>query len=89
MSAPLHSRFFIVQVEPSTYEQFCGITKELLSGQKLEEAVVSTVAEEAWSKSQDIRDCIKIGTLAKSTKDVEFIVNKFFGPKTKQGEIQT
>jgi hypothetical protein len=42
-------------------------------------AVAKVVANAVWNKSQDIRDCIKIGTLAKSTKDVEFIVDKFFG----------
>jgi holliday junction DNA helicase RuvB len=70
MSAPLQSRFFIVELEPYTHEQFCGITEELLSRHKIDDGVVGTVAEALWSKSQDIRDCIKIGTLAKSTKDV-------------------
>jgi hypothetical protein len=36
MSAPLQSRFFIVELEPYTYEEFCGITEELLSHHKVE-----------------------------------------------------
>ena len=47
----------------------------------VDEAVANVISYAVWNKSQDIRDCIKIGTLAKSTKDVEFIVDKFFGPK--------
>src|SRR5947209_372322 len=31
LSAPLQSRFFIVELEPYAYEQFCGITEKLLS----------------------------------------------------------
>jgi holliday junction DNA helicase RuvB len=79
MSAPLQSRFFIVKLEAYTYEQFCEITKQVISRQKVE----------GQNKSQDVRDCVRVGTLAKSTKDVEFIVNKFFGSKTRQVEIQT
>jgi hypothetical protein len=30
-----------------------------------------------------------IGTLAKAQLDVEFIVDKFFGPKTRQAQMQT
>jgi MoxR-like ATPase len=89
LSAPLQSRFFIVQLEPYTYKQFCGITEKLLSRYKVQGEVASVIANAVWNKSQDIRDCIKIGTLAKSPKDVDFIVDNFFWPKTKQGEIQT
>ena len=80
LSAPLQSRFFIVELEPYTYEQFCGITQELLSRHKIEEGVGSIIAEAVWSKSQDIRDCVKIAAMAKTMSDVEFIVDKFFGP---------
>jgi len=81
LSAPLQSRFFIVELDPYTYEQFCNITEKLLSRHNVERGVVNVVANAVWNKSQDIRDCIKIGTLAKSPKDVEFIVHEFFGPK--------
>jgi len=81
LSAPLQSRFFIVELDPYTYEQFCSITEKLLSRHNVERGVVNVVANAVWNKSQDIRDCIKIGTLAKSPKDVEFIVHEFFGPK--------
>lgn len=65
------------------------ILEKLLSPHKVQGGVASVIANAVWNKSQDMRDCIKIGTLAKSTKDVEFIVDTFFWPKTRQGEIQT
>ena len=86
LSAPLQSRFFVVELEPYTYEQFCDITEKLLSRQKIEGQVASAIADAVWKKSQDIRDCVKSGTIAKTTTDVEFIVDKFLGPKTRQGE---
>lgn len=79
ISLPLQSRFFIVQLEPYTYEQFCEITKQLLlfSHHKIEGAVASVIATAVWNKSRDIRDCIKIGKLARSAEDISFIVETF------------
>lgn len=37
--------------------------------------IASVIPNTVRYKSQDIRDCIKIGTLAKPTKDVEFIAD--------------
>jgi Holliday junction DNA helicase RuvB len=76
LSAPLQSRFFIVKLEPYTYEQFIEITEELLAP-RIEEGLASIIAEVVWKKSQDIRDCVKIGTMAKSHSDVEFILSTF------------
>lgn len=39
LSTPLQSRFFIVQLAPYTYEQFCSITEKLLSRHKMQEGV--------------------------------------------------
>jgi MoxR-like ATPase len=83
LSAPLVSRFFVVELEQYTYEQFLEITNELLARRKIEGGVGSVIANAVWNRSQDIRDCIKIGSLAKNTSDVEFIVDNFFGPKNK------
>jgi MoxR-like ATPase len=76
LSAPLQSRFFIVKLEPYTYEQFIETTEELLAP-RIEEGLASIIAEVVWKKSQDIRDCVKIGTMAKSHSDVEFILSNF------------
>lgn len=75
LSDPLRSRFFLVELEPYTYEQFLEITKRLLSHQKIEREVANFVASAVWAKSQDIRDCIRIGSMVKTIKDVDFLVN--------------
>jgi MoxR-like ATPase len=63
LSSPLQSRFFIVELEPYTYEQFLEITNRLLSRQKIE-GVANVIADAIWNKSQDIRNCVRIGKLA-------------------------
>ena len=77
LSSPLQSRFFIVELEPYTYEQFCEITNKLLSRQRIEGGVASVIANAVWNKSQDIRDCVRIDRMAKSIEDVNFIVDTF------------
>lgn len=86
LSTPLQSRFFVLELEPYTNRQFYEITKQLLSRHKVEEGVAGIIADAVWNKSRNIRDCVKIGTIAKTTTDVEFIVDKFLVPKTRQGE---
>jgi hypothetical protein len=39
--------------------------------------VASVIADAVWNKSRDIRDCIRIGKLARSAEDVGFIVETF------------
>ncbi len=78
MAAPLQSRFFIVKLEAYTYEQFCEITKQVLSRHSVG-VLASVVAGAVWNNSRDIRDCVKIGKLARSEEDVDFLVNMFQG----------
>ena len=75
LSGPLNSRFVIVELDPYTYEQFCEITTQLLSCQS---GVANLIANAVWNKSQDIRDCVRIGTMAKSIDDVRFLVDSFW-----------
>ncbi len=79
LSDPLLSRFFIVELEPYTYEEFLEITKQLLPRHKVEQEVAAFIARAVWAKSRDIRDCIKIGNMAKNILDAQFLDN-FFGP---------
>ncbi len=79
LSVQLLSRFLVVELEQYTYEQFCDITVQLLSNSKIEKGVASAIANAVWTKSQDIRDCVKIGSMAKNISDVEFLVDNFFG----------
>jgi len=74
LSAALLSRFFVVQVEPYTYDQFYGITLCLLHDRA---RIAPTIADAVWNASKNIRDCVRIGRLAKTDEDVEFLVDKF------------
>jgi len=67
--------FFIVKLGPYAYKQYFEITKQLLSHQKIEREVANLIASAEWAKSQDIRDSIKIASMAKTIEDVDFLVN--------------
>src|SRR5215469_9609108 len=70
-------RFFIVELEPYTYEQFCEITNELLLRRKVGGDIAGLISAAVWNKSRDIRDCVRIGAMAKSIDDVRFLVDTF------------
>jgi MoxR-like ATPase len=72
LSTPLQSRFFIVEVEPYTYEQFYEITMHLL-----DKDIARIVADAVWNTSRNLRDSMRIGELARSQEDVNFIIEKF------------
>ena len=74
----LKSRFFIIQLEPYSYEQFSQITMRLLIEQyKVDEEIAKATAYMVWNKmrSRNIRDCVRIGRMAKSVQDVDFIID--------------
>lgn len=74
----LKSRFFIIQLEPYSYEQFSQITMRLLTEQhKVNEEIAKATAHTVWNKvrSRNIRDCVRIGRMAKSVQDVDFIID--------------
>src|ERR687888_2483987 len=76
--SPLKSRFFIIELEPYNYEQFCQITVSLLINQhKVKEEIAKTTAYMVWNtmRSRNIRDYVRIGRIAKSVEDINFIVN--------------
>jgi MoxR-like ATPase len=79
ISSPLQSRFFIVKLETYTYEQFYEITKQVLLHHNVDGGLASVIAGAVWNKSRDIRDCVKIGKLARSKEDVDFLVDIFQG----------
>jgi Holliday junction DNA helicase RuvB len=78
---PLQSRFFVIKLEPYTYEQFYQITLQLLTRSqqqsKVKLEIAKAAADAVWNKmkSGNIRDCIKIGRMTKSIEDVNFIVD--------------
>jgi len=74
LSSPLQSRFFMLGLEPYTYEQFNEITLCLLDVQR---EIARIIADAVWNTSRNLRDCVRIGKLARSEEDVNFLVEKF------------
>jgi holliday junction DNA helicase RuvB len=72
LSSPLQSRFFVVELEPYPYEQFYEITTHLLDND-----FARIIADAIWNTSRDLRDCVRIGKLARSEEDVNFLLEKF------------
>jgi ATP-dependent Lon protease len=79
---PLQSRFFVVKLEAYTYEQFYQISVQLLTQsqkRKVKLDIAESTADAIWNKMKyaNIRDCVKIGRMARSIEDVNFIVGNF------------
>jgi Holliday junction DNA helicase RuvB len=74
--APLQSRFFIVRLEPYTYEQFCEITIRLLTSNhySVDEEIAKATADAVWRTSRNIRDSIKIASMARTVEDVDWLI---------------
>ena len=85
LSAPLLSRFFIVEIEPHNMNNSVRLQSYIFS-QKVEGEVASVTDNAVWNKSRDIRDCIRISKLAKSVEDVEFVVDTFLSNDRKIDE---
>jgi holliday junction DNA helicase RuvB len=78
--SPLLTRFCVLHLQPYTQDEFTKITKRLLCREEgLDEDIASSVAYAVWNKmkSTNIRDCIRIGRIAKSIEDVNKIVETF------------
>jgi hypothetical protein len=79
----LQSRFFIVRLEPYTYEQFYDITVRLLTTTSdqysVDEEIAKATADAVWNmtESKSIRDCIRVAKMAKSVEDVKWLVKSF------------
>ncbi|MDQ6864980.1 MAG: AAA family ATPase [Thermoproteota archaeon] len=76
ISNALKSRFMVLQLEEYTHDQFLQIAKHLLTKTyNMTEILSTTIADTIWSSgSKDIRDLLKVGKLARSPEDVEWIV---------------
>jgi holliday junction DNA helicase RuvB len=80
--APLQFRFFIVKLEPYTYEQFFDITVMLLTSDQhsVDEEIAKVIADAVWNTSsttRNIRDCVRVAKMAKSVEDVKWLVKSF------------
>jgi replication-associated recombination protein RarA len=77
--SPLQSRFFIVHLEPYTYEQFYEITVRVLTSDQhsVDEEIANATADAVWNTSRNIRDCVRVAKMAKSVEDVKWLVDSF------------
>jgi Holliday junction DNA helicase RuvB len=82
ITAPLQSRFFIVRLEPYTYEQFYGITLKLLTSNQynVDEEIAKATVEAVWNTSRNIRDSIKTAKITKTVEDIDWVATTFLDP---------
>jgi DNA polymerase III delta prime subunit len=76
MLTPLLSRFVVLHFKQYSLGSFHEVCVHILGREGVTPDVAAAIAEAVWTKlkSKDIRDCIKIGRLAKTKEDVEWIV---------------
>jgi replication-associated recombination protein RarA len=75
MLTPLLSRFVVLHFKQYSFGSFQEVCTHILGREGVTPDVAVAIAEAVWTKlkSKDIRDCIKIGRLAKTKDDVEWI----------------
>ena len=75
MLTPLLSRFVVLHFKQYSFGSFQEVCTHILGREGVTSDVAVAIAEAVWRKlkSKDIRDCIKIGRLAKTKEDVEWI----------------
>jgi hypothetical protein len=75
MLTPLLSRFVVLHFKQYSFGSFQEVCTHILGREGVPAEVGSAIAEAVWTKlkSKDIRDCIKIGRMAKTKEDVEWI----------------
>ena len=78
LSGPLRSRFMELHLDEYTYEEFMEIVQRLLKKRyDMNPDLSEKIGYAVWSrmKSKDVRDAINIARLAKSSSDVEWLVD--------------
>jgi Holliday junction DNA helicase RuvB len=75
MLTPLLSRFIVLHFKQYSFASFGEICTHLLVREGVAADIASAVSDAVWNKlkSKDIRDCIKLGRLAKTKEDVEWL----------------
>ncbi|MGH9922030.1 MAG: ATP-binding protein [Nitrososphaerales archaeon] len=73
---PLLSRFLVLMFKRYTYDDFKKISNNVLIMDGIDPELADYVSDVVWGKmnSKDVRDSIKIARLAKSKKDVDWLV---------------
>lgn len=75
MLTPLLSRFIVLHFKQYSLASFAEICTHLLASEGVAPDIATAIADAVWNtlKSKDIRDCVKLGRLAKSREDVGWI----------------
>lgn len=75
MLTPLLSRFIVLHFKQYSFASFAEICTHLLVREGVASDIAAAVSDAVWNrlKSKDIRDCIKLGRLAKTKEDVEWL----------------
>ena len=75
MLTPLLSRFVVLRFKQYSFGSFQEVCTHILGREGIQADISTAIADVVWTKlkSKDIRDCIKIGRLAKTKADVEWI----------------
>jgi Holliday junction DNA helicase RuvB len=75
MLTPLLSRFVVLHFKQYSFGSFQEVCTHILSREGVPSEVGNAIADAVWTKlkSRDIRDCIKLGRLAKTKADVDWI----------------
>ncbi len=75
MLTPLLSRFIVLHFRPYSMSSFAEVCTHILAREGVPAEMGTAIADAVWNrlKSRDIRDCIKLGRLAKSPQDVEWL----------------
>jgi Holliday junction DNA helicase RuvB len=75
MLTPLLSRFIVLHFKQYSFGSFQEVCVHILGREGVQSEVAAAIADAVWTKlkSKDIRDCMKIGRLAKTKEDVDWI----------------
>lgn len=78
--SPLLTRFSVLKLQPYSFEEFREITRKLLYREgRINSTNADMISDAVWNqmKSFNIRDCVKIGRLARSQEDINYFVKIF------------
>lgn len=78
LSKAIRSRFLELHLKQYSYEEFVNIVRKLLKKRyHMDENISEKISYSVWNhmNSKDIRDAIRIAKLAKTTSDVNWLVN--------------
>ena len=75
MLTPLLSRFIVLHFKPYSFAGFQEVCVHILTSEGVDNELASFIGDIVWNalKSKDIRDCVKIGRMAKTKDDATWL----------------